>query len=71
MFWSMSGKGPWRRDRRTLRQMEDQLEMVLTKQLQEEDRQLQSIRECQFLLSRPVHEDVGEKHIVEIYKFRL
>ena len=40
--------------------------MVLTKQLQEEDRQLQSIRECQFLLSRPVHEDVGEKHIVEI-----
>ena len=34
------------------RQMQDQLEMVVTKQLKEEDRQLQSIREVQFLLSR-------------------
>ena len=34
------------------RQMQDQLEMVVTKQLKQEDRELQSIRECQFLLSR-------------------
>ena len=35
------------------RTMEDQLEMIVSKQMKLEDRDLMSVRECRYLLTRP------------------